>query len=242
MTDNDKEDLAIDYVSQMVDNACVAVALSKEKQTNAKSVVYVDSDGNDTTVTVYDFKYHTWKSSDTFDKLANDLLGSSEYGTFLAYFNGVQNESELEAGTKIKIPVLTEDSSNTDNRIYAEPEKQENYGIDITLDNEGDFSVGADGDIKTVSGRDNLTQAIALRLTTASGKRIRLAAYGIRSTIGEPIAVESYLSGCIEQTVNADPRIEEVNELTFRGDGDKLMLEIVYTDINGDTGMYKGDI
>lgn len=241
MTDNDKEDLLTDYVSQLEENACIVVALSKEKQTNAMAVVYVDSDGNDATVTVYDFKYHTWKSSDTFDSLAASLLGSPDYGTVIAYFNGVANESELEAGTKIKIPVLSEDASNTNNKIYAEPEKQENYGIDIKIGDDGDLDISG-GDIKTVDGRDNLTQAIVLRLTTASNKRIRLSAYGIRTTIGDPVAVESYLSGSIEQTIQADPRVSEVNELTFEGDGDKLKLEVVYTDINGDTGMYKGDI
>ena len=136
---------------------------------------------------------------------------------------------------------MTEESSNTNNKIYAEPDKQENYGTDIEIDTDGDFAL-LDGDIKTIDGRDNLTQAIALRLTTASKKRIRLASYGIRSTIGDPIAVESYLSGSIEQTIKMDPRVAEVNELTFRGNRDQLMLEVVYTDINGDTGMYKGDI
>lgn len=241
MTDNDKEDLLTDYIAQIEEKACVAVALAKEKQTNAAAVIYVDSNGNDATVTVYDFRSHTWKSSDTFDKLAEEFLGSPDYGTVIAYFNGVANESELESGTKIKIPVLTKDSSNTDNRIYAEPSKQENYGIDIRIGDDGDFAVQG-GDIKTVGGRDNLTQAIAMRLTTASGKRIRMAAYGIRSTIGDPIAVESYLSGSIEQTIRADPRIKEVNELTFAGDGDKLKLEVVYTDINGDTGTYQGEL
>ena len=241
MTDNDKEDLLTDYVSQLDENASVIVALSKEKQTNATAVVDVDSAGNDATITVYDFKYHTWRSSDTFDNLAAALLGRPDYGTVIAYFNGVANESELEAGTKIKIPVLSENTSNTNNRIFAAPEKQENYGIDIKIGDDGDFDISG-GDIKTVDGRDNLTQAIALRLTTASNKRIRLSAYGIRTTIGDPVAVESYLSGSIEQTIQADPRISEVNELTFEGDGDKLRLEVVYTDINGDTGMYKGEI
>ena len=73
MTDNDKEDLLTDYVSQLDENASVIVALSKEKQTNATAVVYVDSAGNDATITVYDFKYHTWRSSDTFDNLAATL-------------------------------------------------------------------------------------------------------------------------------------------------------------------------
>ena len=241
MTDNDKEDLLTDYISQLEENACTVVAYAKEKQANAAAVVYVDSDGNDASATVYDFKYHTWKSSDTFDSLAASLLGNPDYGTIIAYFNGVANESELEAGTKIKIPVLSENESNLNNRIYAEPEKQENYGIDIKIDDDGDFDVSGN-DVKDVEGRDNLTQAIALRLTTASNRRIRLAAYGIRTTIGDPVAVESYLCGSIEQTIRADPRIQEVNELTFRGNGDKLELEIVYTDINGNTGTYKGDL
>jgi len=241
MTDEDKEDLIIDYLSQMEDSACNIVALSKEKQTNATAVVYVDSDGNDATVTVYDFKFHTWKSGDTFDRLATDLLGDAEYGTVIAYFNEVTNESELEAGTKIKIPVLSENESNVNNRIYAAPEKQENYGIDMKIGDDGDLDVSG-GDLKTVGDRDNLTQAVALRLTTAAGRRIRLSAYGIRSTIGDPVAIESYLSGSVEQTVLADPRVLELNELTFKGDGDKLMLELAYTDINGDTGMFKGEI
>jgi len=241
MTDEDKEDLIIDYLSQMEDSACNIVALSKEKQTNATAVVYVDSDGNDATVTVYDFKFHTWKSGDTFDRLAADLLGDAEYGTVIAYFNEVTNESELEAGTKIKIPVLSENESNVNNRIYAAPEKQENYGIDMKISDDGDLDVSG-GDLKTVGDRDNLTQAVALRLTTAAGRRIRLSAYGIRSTIGDPVAIESYLSGSVEQTVLADPRVLELNELTFKGDGDKLMLELAYTDINGDTGMFKGEI
>ena len=241
MTDNDKDDVITDLKSQLIENACLMVALSKEKQTNATAVVYVDEDGNDATVTVYDFKYHTWKSTDTFDALAADLLGSADYGTVIAYFNGVANESELEAGTKIKIPVLTESETNTNNKIYAAPEKQDNYGVDIAIDEDGDFDLSG-GDIKTVNDRDNLTQAISLRLTTASQKRIRLTSYGIRSTIGDPMAVESYLTGSLEQTVKADPRIDEVEEISFKGDGDNLKLEVVYTDINGNTGTYEGDI
>lgn len=241
MTETDKEDLTIDCLSQLEDNACMLVALSKEKQTNATSVIYVDKDGNDATVTVYDFRYHIWKSTDTFDRLATELLGSAEYGTIIAYFNEVTNESELEAGTRIKIPVLSEDKSSVNNKIYAAPEKQENYGVDIAINDDGDFAISGN-DIGTVDNRENLTQAIALRLTTASEKRIRLSSYGIRSTIGDPMAVESYLTGSIEQTVKADPRIEEVEDITFQGEGDVLKLEISYTDINGNSGSYKGEI
>lgn len=237
----DKNDMLTDYLSQLEEKACVVAALGKQKQTNTQSVVYVAPDGNDVSITVYDFRYHTWKSTDTFDKLANDLLGNPNYGTMLAYFNGIANESELEAGTKIKIPVLSEDESSANNFIYAEPEKQENYGIDIRIGKNGDFDVSG-SDCATVHGQQNLAQAIELRLTTAAQKRIRITAYGIRSSIGEPMAVQSYLTGSIEQTIKTDPRISEIEQISFRGDGDILRLEVVYTDINGETGLHKGEI
>ena len=241
ITEIDKSDMLTDYLSQLEEKACTIAALGKEAQTNTQTVVYVADNGNDIAITVYDFRYHTWKSTDTFDKLAADLLGNPNYGTMIAYFNGIVNESEVEAGAKVKIPILSEDESNANNFIYAAPEKQENYGVDMTLDDVGDFAASG-GDFANINGRNNLTQAIALRLTTASQKRIRIAAYGIRSSIGEPMAVQSYLTGSIEQTIKADPRISEVEEIAFRGDGDVLRLEVVYTDINGQIGSYKGGI
>lgn len=237
----DKTDILTDLIAQLEESSCAIAALGKEKQTNKQTVVYVAGDGNDISITVYDFRYHAWKSTDTFDKLAANLLGNPDYGTMLAYFNGVVNESELEAGTKVKIPILTEDESNTGNFIYAEPEKWENYGVDMTLDDSGDFAV-LSGDFSVVRGVSNLAQAIALRLTSASQKRIRIASYGIRSSIGEPMAVQSYLTSSIEKTVKADPRIREVDHISFRGDGDILRLDVVYTDINGESGSYSGEI
>ena len=240
MTENDREDLLTDYFSQLEESACEIVALAKEKKTNAESIVYVDSDGNDKSVAVYDCRYHIWKSADTLDKIADDLLGSAEYGTLIAYYNGIQNESEIESGTKIKIPILTEET-NANNRIYAIPEKWNNYGTDIALDDSGDFAVSGN-DVKTVSGIENLSQAIELRLATASAKRIRLSSYGIRSNIGDPVAVESYLLASIEQTLKAESRISEIEEIKLKGRGDSLYISIVYTDLNANRNEFEGSI
>lgn len=241
MTDNDKNDLIIDNCADMLENACGMVMLAKEKQTNVIQVVYVDSDGNDATASVYDYTLHTWRSTDTLDHLAADLIGDASYGTLIAYFNSITVESEIAAGTKIKIPVLTETGSITNNRIYAAPEKQENYGADIALDNDGNIAV-KNGDIDVVTDSNNLAQAMALRLTTASQKRIRLTSYGIRSTVGDPMAIQSYLQGSIEQTIKQDPRIQTVDEMDFTGNKDVLSLSIMYTDINGKEGNFKGEI
>lgn len=240
ITENDKSDLLTDAASELEEAACLVAALAKEKQTNAEAIIYVDADGNDASITSYGYSLHTWRSTDTFDCLAAELLGNPDYGTVLAYFNGVTDESSLKAGTKIKIPLLSE-AQNAENRIYASPEKHDGYGIDIALDDDGDFAVQG-GDFKLAHGRKNLSQALALRLTQASKKRIRLAAYGIRSAIGDPMALESYLTASIEQTVKADPRVSSVEAIKVAGDGDILRISVIYTDINGNEGTYEGGI
>lgn len=241
MTENDRNDVLIDSCDAMLENACKMVAMSKEHQTNVMQVIYVDSDGNDAVAYVYDFNFHTWKSADTFDRLAADLLGNANLGTLIAYFNEIDVESEIVVGTKIKIPILTQTSNIQGNRIYAMPEKQENYGIDIALNKDGEFET-KDGDFASVKGQDNLSQALMLRLTTASGNRIRLTSYGIRSAIGDTMAMRSYLLSSIEQTVKADPRIKDIEEISFKGNKSALELEIVYTDINGNDGTHTGEI
>lgn len=241
MTENDRLDLLTDYLDQMEESACMLVALAKGKQSTAETIVYVDADGNDATADVYDFRYHTWKSSDTLDKLADDYMGNADYATLIAYYNKISAENELESGVKIKIPVLSENSGSENNAIYALPENWNNYGSDILIDDDGDIAVSGN-DLKPVSGTDNLAQAIAMRLTTTSTKRIRLVSYGIRSNIGDPIAIESYLTSTIEQTIMADPRVSSVDEITFLGNGDSLYLEVSWTDINGNKGDYKGEI
>ena len=238
----DQQDIVRDYLSEAEDAVNVLVALGKEKKANAETVVFVDDDGNDAIAKVYDYRYYTWKSGDTFDALAYRLLGNADLGSLIAFYNKIAYEDSIEAGTKIKIPVLTESSGSTDNRIYAEPEKQDAYGKDILIDDTGDFSVSDDGDIATCGGKENLTQSIALRLASASTKRIRGSAYGIRSTIGESAAVESYLMSSIEQTLLAEPRISSVDEISMTGEKDCLHIKISYTDINGETGEYTGSI
>ncbi|MGP1458946.1 MAG: hypothetical protein ACTTKL_06525 [Treponema sp.] len=240
ITENDTSDFLTYAASELEDAACLTAALAKEKQTNAESIIYVDADGNDAAMTVYGYSLHAWRSTDTFDCLAAELLGNPDYGPVLAYFNAVADESSLKAGTKIKIPLLSE-AQNTENRIYASPEKHDGYGIDIAIDDDGDFDVQG-GDFKPIYGRKNLSQALALRLTQASKKRIHLTVYGIRSAIGEPMALESYLTASIEQTIKADPRVSSVEAIKVTGEGDILRISVIYTDINGNEGTYEGDL
>jgi len=240
-TDNDKKDRIVLILNTLLDYMFRAAALAKERQTNIESIVYVDSDGNDAAAFVYDHRTIQIKSSTTFDNLAREYLGDPSMGPLIAYYNKIQNEHNIEAGTDIKIPVLEKNDKNQGNRIYSSPDMRDNYGRDIALTDTGGFSV-VNGDFGIVYGKDNLSQALGNRLTTSSEKRIRLGAYGIRAAIGDPVAINSFLFGSIEQTVLADPRINSVEEINFQGKRDGLFISVTYTDIDGGQDVYKGKI
>jgi hypothetical protein len=240
-TENDKKDTLVLLTNQLVDMACRAVALSKEKQTNIETVVYVDDEGTDAVVNVYDYKTVKMTSATTFDKLAQDEYGDPSLGVLLAYYNKIQNEHTVEAGTALKIPVLTIQDQNLNNRIYAPPELQDCYGRDIALTESGGFRIDM-GDFAVIKGPQNLHQAVGNRLTTAAGKRIRIGSYGVRNSIGDPMAMNSYLMATIEQTLKEDPRIASVDGLEIEGKGDKLYINVTYTDINSNKDTYMGEI
>ena len=240
-TENDKKDNIVLITNQLADMACRLVALAKEKQTNADCVVYVDDSGNDAVATVYDYKTVKMTSTTTFDKLAQEVYGDPSMGTLIAYYNKIQNEHTVEAGSTLRIPVLTAQDQNLNNRIYAPPELHDNYGRDIALTDSGGFKA-AYGDFAVVKGPQNLHQAVGNRLTTVGEKRLRIGAYGIRSSIGDPMAVSSYLIASIEQTLKQDPRIARIDEIKFEGKGDELYITVTYTDINSNKDTYTGEI
>ncbi len=241
MTDTDREDLLIEYSADLIDVGNLLITKAKEKTTNVRRVIYVDNYGNDASQDVYDFKYYSWKSTDTMDQVAASEMGDSEFATLLSYFNGIGNESEIESGTIIKIPILVPTVSSNGNRLFAVPEEQENYGVDIKIDSSGDLDT-FNGDFSLIGGSENMNQAILNRLTTASTKRIRYASYGIRDSIGDPVAIKSYLLGSIEQTLAEEPRIKSVENIILNGSGDKLEIDIHYTDINGNNNRLVGEL
>ncbi|GHT83739.1 hypothetical protein FACS1894137_05690 [Spirochaetia bacterium] len=241
-TDNDKKDSIVLMLNKLMDNIFRLAALCKEKQTNVESVVYVNNDGNDSIAYVYDYKVIQMKSSSTFDKLAQTYMGDPSMGPLIAYYNKIQNEHNVEAGTNIRIPILIKNGSNQENKIYASPDMQDNYGRDIAMTDTGGFAVSPSGDFQVVMGKENLAQSLGNRFTTSSEKRIRLGAYGIRAAIGDPLAVNSFLLGSIEQTAYEDPRIDRVEDIKFQGMKDNLNIVVTYTDINGNQDTYKGEI
>lgn len=105
-TDDDKKDSLIDAEAELNSCVCKIVAAVKQKQTMYEPVVYVDTEGNDAIAYVYDFRKIRMSSTMTLDKLGEKFFGNADYASLIAYYNNIQNEHEIEAGTIIKIPIL----------------------------------------------------------------------------------------------------------------------------------------
>ncbi len=239
-TENDIQDRLIAELYDIDDNVNKMKKLAKETYANSETIIYVDENGNDASVIVYDHRNMIWKSSDTFDAIAEKEYGDASYGALLAYYNGIKKEFEIEAGTKIKLPIFTKDKNILENKVYYPPMQKELYGRDIAIDDEGNIKTFG-GDFGVISDKLNLAQGLINRLTTAFTRRIRLTSYGIRAGIGEPAVVKSYVLSSVEQTVLADPRVAEVTEINLEGNGDKMTVSVLYIDRNNITGKASGD-
>ena len=92
------------------------------------------------------------------------------------------------------------------------------------LKHDGDFSSGNTGDINTVSGRDNLRQAILNRLVTVKGSLVHRPEYGIGLKLYQGVLSslekQRELALLIKSQLLEDTRIESVDGVKFEADGD----------------------
>lgn len=92
------------------------------------------------------------------------------------------------------------------------------YQKDIAFD--GDFLRTATGDIDTISGLKNLKQAIFHRIITVPGSLVFRPDYGVglKSYLNSPlsIALQTELALRIQEQLRLDPRIEDVEGVSFR--------------------------
>jgi RNase H-fold protein (predicted Holliday junction resolvase) len=180
------------------------------------------------------------KSTDTLESLAAEYCGSPDRALEIAAYNGVASQDELSPGDAIKIPILAPSRRLLSNRICSPPDERDIYGRDIYLDSEGYTDASASGDYRLTEGVANLNQAILLRLRESVNRRIRLGAYGIRKNVSDPVAGVAYILSSIDLTVRGDPRVSEILDIRFQGNGDGLDVTVDYTDINHANGSAGG--
>jgi hypothetical protein len=188
--------------------------------------------GSQRIILSYGYISVTLKDTDTLESLAARYLGDPDKAIDIASYNGAAALSDLNPGDIIKIPITSRTQQMKRNLIFARRGDRDNYGKDIMLSDDGTIMAAKSGDYALISGVNNLSQAVLLRLRESVARRIRLNAYGIRTNISDPNAGVAYIISSIDLTVSRDPRVSSVDNIRFASGGDYLNIDVDYSDIN----------
>lgn len=209
-------------------------------------LVVPGSDGDsDSVIVAHGYKTYTYKDGDTWATIAYQFYNDSSYATMLQLYNNNISLEEIAPGDTIYIPVIVDGTqNNSENEVYNDVGSMDICGKDIKIEN-GDFAV-RNGDLYTTTGLETVNQAITNRLNTAINSRVRNVVYGIRNEAGLPSngmdAAATYISASVKQTILADPRIESVEQVTWNGKGESLVIEAIYVTTAGEKLSYSGVI
>jgi hypothetical protein len=194
---------------------------------------------------IYGFSIMSVLENTRLDKLAKDLFGDPDMKDMISGINGIYSNDELIKGTVLKIPILSPNTRYANNAVYNVPgENDDVLGRDAKVNEDGIF-VTDPSDYSLTSGDETIIQAILFRLAEKKGRQLRDGTYGIVFQIGEALNNESpfeILSISLAETLIQDPRITDVYDLNFLGDGDKVYQEFKFDSITRLAIVYKEGI
>jgi hypothetical protein len=232
-----------DYVVQLCEETkrIGARIVNFGKSSAADSEVTIEVNG--ASIVVYGTISVTADASTTLEKLATEYYGDPAMVELLATYNGITNE-DIVPGMTLKMPQITRSSQVFDNKIYSW-DRASSYGADISLasvPHSVAMIIAESGDFSYVSEKDNLFQAINLRLNETLGKRLRLTVYGLSCAIGAPktnSAPIEYILSNLRDTLKQDPRVKSIEGIKLTGIGDSLYIACNIRAIS-DTVSYEG--
>jgi hypothetical protein len=172
------------------------------------------------------------------------------------YISAVGGPNLLQPGDVILYPSSSGKSSAQMNNVNQSSASQEEtavsktgpvidaYGRDLKLlstatsglDSEvTDFAISQSGDIETVTGIPNVDQAIHLKFVTEQGSLTVHPRYGARFPIGTRMIPSSFNTFRIntEATLRSDPRVANIDKLSFQATGDVLSIQAKLQLTNG---------
>jgi len=179
----------------------------------------------------------TVKSVDYLERLVqvNEKNLAFDEGADVLIFDTESQLNHIEVGTELKIP--TENAASSDNRVKSE---EEIFGTDIALDSDGLLIPTSSGDLDTVSGLENLKQAIRHRLHDPYGSLIMHPdawGSGLEAIRGQK-GTSSYLLLARSVMIDAlghEPRISLISQLKTELAGDALRISAKVAPVDDDT-------
>lgn len=174
----------------------------------------------------YGKKHYLVTSTDTYESLSYKEYGTVDYADAIATFN---NGKELIVGDVVEVPMFTQGKMIEGNNVIKSSEDMDELGRDILLTDDGDIKFDDYiNDFETTSGIETVEQAILSRLTTEVGTKIRDTLYGIKAAIGGIEITKNYIYSSIYQTLQDEPRIDSIDSIEFKGNGNILNYSISY--------------
>lgn len=214
----------------------IVAEVKRSNNTLTYTVLPGDSDTDDRIVLVYGFKEKTIKENESFDSIAAEIYGDPTLGVLIQMYN--QKET-LKPGDNIFIPILNQtENTSKNNAIYNSPKSYDIYGVDVAQDKLSFLN----GDLSVVRKEENLDQAISSRLTTVLNSRVRNLVYGIQSEVGSSNMSSNYVLASIRKTLEEEPRIKEIENISFNSTNGELNINVAYKDINDFSRMWGGNV
>lgn len=177
------------------------------------------------------------KKGMTWDGLAQEYLGSADKAGLLIDFNvqcgtfSIANGDIPPIGDIVLIPSFETKTTQGNTDIRNNPGVKDNLGIDMLLDNQGDFAVQS-GDFSTITSENNLLQSVNNRLAVLQGALVREPYIGIAAQIGKECN-KTYTRASIEQTLAGEQRIKSVDIIDIQDEAGIVRISVGYTSING---------
>jgi len=136
----------------------------------------------------------------------------------------------LKPGDKVKIPVVVIETTSQTFVSQTQALEISLFGIDLALDNSGDFEADTTGDFVVVSGLINVETAMKDRLGAEQGELIKHLEYGIPidRIIGRPGDKNAVTVAELEiaRSISLDKRIKSIDAVNVKKSNDVINVEI----------------
>ena len=159
------------------------------------------------------------RETDTLQTLAKRYLGDDELWPFIADLNGLTDNTLLEPGTEILIPIYAGDRVEyIKDRYFLDLNIVKNpYGVDLQIDNEGDIVFNDAGDLAIVGGVHNVLQAVKIKVESVVGSSLKHTSIGLASlpgSEGTDLAMK-YIRIHLRSAILQDPRVDSVEDIVI---------------------------